>query len=120
MVVGPVSSGTLGGPEMFFIALIDQKMMVTNKTILKIMIIKTMGNFLEMTMTTGKTLAMKTRTRANVLWMTMIRTVIMTTGKTILLTMAMKMRMRTNSMLFGIPSLLNRMVMKTGMRANSL
>ena len=83
---------------MFFIALIDQKMMVTNKTILKIMIIKTMVNFLEMTMTTGKTLAMKTRTRANVLWMTMIRTVIMTTGKTMLLTMAMKMRMRTNSM----------------------
>ena len=44
------------------------------------------------------------RTRANSLWMTMIRTVIMATGKTMLLTMAMKMRMRC---FFGIPSLLN-------------
>ena len=63
---------------------------------------------------------MKKRTRANVLWLTMIRTVIMTTGKTMVLTMAMKMRMRANSILLGIPSLLNRIVMKTGMRANSL
>ena len=50
----------------------------------------------------------------NSLWMTMIRTVIMATGKTMLLTMAMKMRMRANSKFFGIPFLLNRMVMKTG------
>ena len=59
-------------------------------------------------------------TRANSLWITMITKVIMTTGKTMVLTMAMKMRMRANSILLGIPSLLNRMVMKTGMRANSL
>ena len=63
---------------------------------------------------------MKAMTRANSLWITMITKVIMTTGKTMVLTMAMKMRMRANSILLGIPSLLNRMVMKTGMRANSL
>ena len=41
------------------------------------------------------------RTRANSLWMTMIRTVIMATGKTIVLTMAMKMRMITKSCFLG-------------------
>ena len=63
IVEGPVSSGILGGPVMFFITLIDVKMIVTNKIIWG--------------------------------W-----------GQT--------------QCFLGIPSLLNRMVMKTGMRTNSL
>ena len=86
MVEGPVSSGTLGGPAMFVVTLIVEKMMVTSKTRLRIMNMKT------------------TMVNSNI-EMTIIRTVIMTTGKTMLSTMAMKMRMRAKSMLFGIPSL---------------
>lgn len=65
MVEGPVSSGTLGGPAMFFITVIVEKTMVTSKLIMRIMLIKTtMMNFMEITMirtmimTTGKALAM--------------------------------------------------------------
>ena len=62
MVVGPVSSGTLGGPAMFVVTLIVEKTVVTSKTILRIKIIKaTMVNFMEIMM---------------------LRTVIMTRGKT--------------------------------------
>ena len=62
MVEGPVSSGTLGGPAMFVVTLIVEKTVVTSKTILRIKIIKaTMVNFIEITM---------------------LRTVIMTKGKT--------------------------------------
>ena len=62
MVEGPVSSGAFGGPAMFVVTLIVEKTVVTSKTILRIKIIKaTMVNFMEIMM---------------------LRTVIMTRGKT--------------------------------------
>ena len=62
MVEGPVSSGAFGGPAMFVVTLIVEKTVVASKTILRIKIIKaTMVNFMEIMM---------------------LRTVIMTRGKT--------------------------------------